>query len=1032
MAAVVTAPDAAKVATLTSGGELAYFSFPIEKVEDAGDGEVIVTGKATDGTLDSDLQIVDPDWSMKALREWYDTGGNVRVQHQAQRDPAGRGLMVRGHDVRVRVVEPVAAKLVKAGVLQDFSIGIMNPDVLPRTDPRVRHLDPAGKAVGGIITGRPDGMTKIGELSLVDRGSNFGTKFAMVKAAADGSAQWVGELTAPDDVIAKVSAPRVYRSVSVDLPKSMRIKVSPAQLAKMNTLAQRTATAVGAVTKTADVAKGAESDAGDAGKTGADSGASDNYNKIYGQLKDLWETSGDALKMTAAEEDAALKTVGDAEDAVLGKGDRTFNAQSRRGYAESGTALADGSYPMPDADAVRRAAILIRSKHGNWKAAAKLLARRVRALGIPNPLKNKVKGPQAHKEAAPGAVKKKKVMCSSCGARQNVKHSHCPECGSPLRPGAVPVTKNHDFTCLKCGKTPLDKGEKHCPDCGQENPGYLEVADQKIPMNEDKAAKERVETVTEKARKGKGGKKGKKGKKMPFGGAQAKPFGAKDDDDAPDKAKAAAVVKKKKGGKGRSPAVGSVSQDTEGLPPHREPDGPPVEMFEQDTMLQDGDSEMKAAMRLKTLGIEPDLGYLHDLTCPAFTAADVAKCFPAATFASIDTGWWQRRALEAAAGSDMTKALAAYNEAAALSAAAVTLKTASPQLLADLRAESHAAFLAANKVFADATPGPGSFPTPSHPMPGQFRRPYISAGHGAPAPQSGPARSFNVPEGQTVASDFHRGFLSSGHASDSPANDGTRTEPQPQPMTGGMPETVHYDGTMRDNARQALSAMHDHVSRVFPDVCPMSPAMGDTQKPGHPVPDAVGGPEPHKGKTAKPKPTRAERKAAQAQKAAKTAKVKADQARKAAKAQVRKAAAAVLPVPTEPVPVAPDATPDIAAIVKAATRPLLKRQAKQDKRLRLLTKTASAIADQRDTSGAPFRGAGVAKTMTSAAPAGPLTAAKSAEQAQTAHLQRLHSQWRNSYNPAEREAAYREMTTILGISPSTPSSDFNSAHPFTT
>ena len=34
------------------------------------------------------------------------------------------------------------------------------------------------------------------------------------------------------------------------------------------------------------------------------------------------------------------------------------------------------------------------------------------------------------------------------------------------------------------------------------------------------------------------------------------------------------------------------------LPPHREPDGPPVEVFEQTTRLQDGDdAEMTAAMR---------------------------------------------------------------------------------------------------------------------------------------------------------------------------------------------------------------------------------------------------------------------------------------------------------------------------------------------------------------------------------------------------------------------------------------------------
>ena len=142
-----------------------------------------------------------------------------------------------------------------------------------------------------------------------------------------------------------------------------------------------------------------------------------------------------------------------------------------------------------------------------------------------------------------------------------------------------------------------------------------------------------------------------------------------------------------------------------------------------------------------------------------------------------------------------------------------------------------------------------------------------------------------------------------------------------------------------------------------------------------------------------------------------------DQARaKLGKAPVTKAAAPE-PEVTQPVTSLPE--PDvIAKAVKAATAPLLKRQARQDKALRRQAKVLDAIADQRDTSAAPFRGAGVAK-MTSAAPAGSLTAAQSAEQAQTAHLQRLHHEWRSNPNPEMREAAYREMTAQLGLNPMT-------------
>lgn len=69
------------------------------------------------------------------------------------------------------------------------------------------------------------------------------------------------------------------------------------------------------------------------------------------------------------------------------KDSRTFTADQRSKQADQGNALPDGSYPIPDADALRRAAILARSKHGNYKAARRLIARRAKELGVANPLK---------------------------------------------------------------------------------------------------------------------------------------------------------------------------------------------------------------------------------------------------------------------------------------------------------------------------------------------------------------------------------------------------------------------------------------------------------------------------------------------------------------------------------------------------------------------------------------------------------------------------------------------------------------------
>ena len=74
---------------------------------------------------------------------------------------------------------------------------------------------------------------------MVDRGSNYGTAFQLVKAAGDGQPEWTGTLTAPDDVLAKYAAPPVTKDsglTTVDLPSDMKLKVTPATLAKMATL----------------------------------------------------------------------------------------------------------------------------------------------------------------------------------------------------------------------------------------------------------------------------------------------------------------------------------------------------------------------------------------------------------------------------------------------------------------------------------------------------------------------------------------------------------------------------------------------------------------------------------------------------------------------------------------------------------------------------------------------------------------------------------------------------------------------------
>lgn len=70
-------------------------------------------------------------------------------------------------------------------------------------------------------------------------------------------------------------------------------------------------------------------------------------------------------------------------NAELAKGP---SAEERRQAASEGNALPDGSYPIRNAHELHAAAVLARSGHGDAAAAKRLIARRAKELGVPNPL----------------------------------------------------------------------------------------------------------------------------------------------------------------------------------------------------------------------------------------------------------------------------------------------------------------------------------------------------------------------------------------------------------------------------------------------------------------------------------------------------------------------------------------------------------------------------------------------------------------------------------------------------------------------
>jgi len=445
-------------ATLTAEQELTYASFPIEKVEHTADGDLLVFGKATDGTVDSDEQIVDPAWSQKALADWLETGGNVRVQHQAQRDPAGKGVGVEftpdGHFVKALIVEPVAKRLVEKGVLRAYSVGISRP---------VIERDVTGKARGGLIKG---GV--LSELSLVDRPANGNCSFQLVKSADDGTAEFTGKVYGADGFLAKAAADERITST---------VSFSPADMAKLLTLRAE-------LEKTSSNGKpGDGDDDGDDGEPDSD----DSDGGAGG--KD--DTAGDESDVEADVDDADDDSKTAEPDTV--KGD--LSAKDRDALPASSFAYIDSQggkhLPVHDEGHVRSALgrfnqTQFEGGKAKRKAAKKILSR-ARSMGIDVSGDSAV-AQAAKKTAKPAAAKTAGEKCGTCNGTGKIMDGHrkCPDCGADgtIEPGdegakaaEADVAKAGSKACTGCGKNyHSDSPAKFCESCGKKLPAAEKAA----------------------------------------------------------------------------------------------------------------------------------------------------------------------------------------------------------------------------------------------------------------------------------------------------------------------------------------------------------------------------------------------------------------------------------------------------------------------------------------------------------------------------------------------------------------------------
>jgi len=942
---------------MTSSGELTYLSFPIEKTETTPDGDLIVYGKATDGSVDSDEQIVDPTFSGKAIQDWLATGGNVRVQHNAQRDPAGVGIEANtGPDgetwVKSLVIEPTAKRLVEKGALRAYSVGIARPKIVRDNVAR------GGRIVDGIIV----------EISLVDRPANKNCGIQLVKSAEDGHAEYVGKMFGDTETLTKGAS-----------------TFSPADLAKL--LEHREAAEkrqmdpnvgggvdrdkipasdfAGRDRSFPIVTPGDVSDAASSiGRAGADNYSSDELKRritniarrkgpsFVAELPESWKA--DLAMELIAKGDVSPDDDTDESDEDVEDGDKPKDA--KKAFDDSEDEKPEDSEAKPDT--TKSGGKTCPNCKTGYDADSKL--RRCTECNR--------KLPMAPKSDTADVEKKAKVLCAGCGANVDKKHSFCPECGKSLA-GAKPSTmkKNHKFTCLTCGNEPLDKGEKFCPKCGTENQGYLPMADSQLKISKS------ADTEVEKCDPGEG-------------------------------------------------VVGAGAANIQPLPAHREPDGVAIEAFEHDAGLptvpdssvKNVNHEAMAAERLKNIGVSYDIGSLHDMLCPAYCLDDVAKSHPSARIEDLDVNYWAQAALKAAATAPLDEA----GQATQMWQHAETLKSVDPSLIFELRAEAH-------KSYSDAQVGPGTFPTPMEINPTQFRRGSITAGHAADSPGHDGPNTHAVTTSHICANDFTRGPLTDGHAAPSPANKG---EVISAPVPAGEPTRVYYTTGMRDKAKSAMQAMHEHIANTFPDLCPATqPNMGmDGAAASRPVPVPVHGALKSETveATAAVVETPVEDTMKMAAKKAKKALKSLNEARQMLGLapfledvlvngeQLQKAAA----VPQ----VEKNATVDALMELKAQLTEMSKRLDEQTTTTSKLQEIVNQLGDLPDPAVAAWKGAAqqhnTSDTInkTASLPVGAATVAEAAERQKLAMISVLQNQIRNSSDPAEREACWNQLMKMTG------------------
>jgi hypothetical protein len=970
-------------ATLTPDGEVTYVSFPIAKMETTADGDVIVYGKATDGIVDSDRQIVDPEWAAKAVKDWLDTGGNVRVQHDQYR-PVGRGIEVDsdgngGQWVKSLVVEPVAKDLVKKGVLRSYSVGIMHPVIVAD-----KH------AVNGRIIGG-----ELGEISLVDRPANKNCRFELVKAAKTGDAEWVGKLfgrpaPSPTDlarVLNKHQTEDVVEKVGPHGYSHGWIKVGPVNVGDLqrkpngDVVHKPTGEKIGHIAAPNGTGKYAgrkitHEDGTDLGFKAKPAAAlatlANHHNATHTAAPGVKPTTSESISSIL--EDMKTKPASPQNLEILQALQALQDDKHKAGTIDLekkidpnvGGGVDRDKLPAEDFAGPNRTYPIVTP--GDVQDAASLVGK----ADNPGSVKNRIISIARRKGSAfvaqlPDAWKKELGIDKGDAVTED---ETVEKAGGKQCPSCKHFNKADADTC-KCGEKlggddedAVDKSKKPAPD--DEGDDGEDEMDNRSDGGPDEAdddgddsdeADKAVETP--KVKKGKSScskcsaSMGKKAKFCPNCGAKAE-------------------VTKSIHRSEPTPADGVTGMSAQPVAPHREPDGTAIESFEADAHLDtvpDDQVAMKTAMKHETLGVGGELGALHDLLCPAYSHKSLTLAHPYRDLTGLDTTLWQREAMKTAAGAPMEEALAAQDRWYA----ATVVKNADPDVLLELHQELH-------KSFTDANPGPGTALTPGHVTAQQFRRPLIVSGNARPSFQYAGPNTAPVIGGQITASQFQRGFLHGGAAADSPANKGADAE------TRTMRVTQH-----RETTRSAMLLLHDHLAKSHSGLCPMSLTSEEAME--HVPTEQV---EATSHDTPRQLTVDGE------------------------SGNVQKAAGASPDMQVLLKSLVPDL---VKSAVAEATAPLVAELtraqddlAEQRKLLKKARKEIEQLADEPDPRVAPWRGLAQPRSTKSLGDeTSPTTLATVQDRSQLGKLQVLQERYLNSDDPRQREAALKGILQMRGI-----------------